>query len=189
MTLLTPASEDTRIYEIAVLYPYPMHQKEEQDLIKAIEGLFAEAGATIVQKDVWGRRGLAYKIGGFDEAHFIFYYVDMPPEKLKEFDRQMKILKGVLRHLVVKPPKHYRYISYADSETRWKERQRIEEETATREKEEKLKKQVVDKAKRQTKRATKPVEADAPQKSAKPQATETIDARLDKLISDDDFNL
>lgn len=187
MTVLTPASEDTRIYEVAVVYPYPMNQKEEQDLLKAIDGFFAEAGATVVQKDVWGRRGIAYMIGGFNEANFIFYYVDMLPEKLKELDQQLKILKGVLRHMIVKPPKHYQYVSYANAPQEWKERQRVEEEVAAREREERLKKQVVEKAKRQTKKPAP--KRDDSEKPTKPVKTESLDMQLDKLISDDDLNL
>lgn len=189
MTQLVPSSEDTRIYEIALLYPYPMVQKEESQLLKDIARLLEEAGAKEVSRDVWGRRGLAYPIKGSTEATVLILYVDMEPGKLKEFDQQLKILKGMLRHLIVKPPKHYQMVSYAKAFTEWQAFKATAGERAAREKEEQLKQKVLEKAKRQTKRTetrTATKKADAP---AAPMKGEALDAQLDKLISDDDLNL
>ena len=74
MTTFTPTSEDTRVYELCVLYPHPLSQKEEQDLLKEIEALFTEAGATQLHKDLWGRRGLAYKINVYEQGSYVLYY-------------------------------------------------------------------------------------------------------------------
>ncbi|HVW66964.1 MAG TPA: 30S ribosomal protein S6 [Candidatus Peribacteraceae bacterium] len=183
MAELTPSSEDNRIYEVAVLYPYPINQKEESDLQKSIEAVFADAGAKQVMKDVWGRRGLAYKIGGFTEGTFVIYYYDMDPAALKDVDQQLRILKGLLRHMIVKPPKKYQITPYADRFAQWKEQEKAAGEKAAADREEKLKKQVVEKAKRQTKKEEK---KEAP---AKPMSTETIAEGLDKLISDQDIEL
>ena len=178
-------SEDTRVYECAVLYPYPIHQKEEQELLKAVEGLFDEAGGKLVLKDAWGRRGLAYTIGGYEEGNYVIYYYELDPSKIKEIDNQLKILKGVLRHLIVKPPKHYHIISYADQYVKWQEDEKLAGERIAREKEEKLKKQVLDKAKRQSKVIEKKKPDAAP--SDKPRAD--IGKELDKLISDADLGI
>ncbi len=173
-----PSSEDTRVYECAVLYPYPINQKEEQELLKEVEAMFTDAGGKQMFKDPWGRRGLAYSIGGFSEANVIVYYYDLDPSKVKQIDGELKIQKGVLRHLIVKPPKNYQIVPYADAYDKWKEQSRVEDERRASEKEEKLKKQVVDKAKRQS---TKP-EGKKAEVSDKPKADLT--QQLDKLISD-----
>lgn len=185
MATLAASSEDTRIYECAVLYPHPIAQKEEADLIKEIEGMFADAGATLKMKDAWGRRGLAYTIRGYDEANVVIYYYDMDPSKVKEIDQQLKILKGVLRHMIIKPPKNYQMVPYADALERWQESQRMAEEQATKDKEDKLRKQVVEKAKRQTKTAEKKKSDDGA--DMKPKAD--LGSQLDKLISDKDLEI
>lgn len=187
-TALTPRSEETRIYEIAVLYPFPMGQKEEQDLLKAIDEHFAEAGAAVVMKDAWGRRGLAYNIGGLSEGTFVIYYVDMPAGSVRELDRQLRILKGLLRHMIIKPPKHYRALPYAKLYTQWQEDRVHEGERAVQEREEKLKQRVLEKAKRQTKR-TEAKKKDEKPEAKKPASAGSIDAQLNKLISDDDLDL
>jgi ribosomal protein S6 len=186
MVSYTPTSDEVRLYEIAVLYPFPMNQKEEAELLKGIQAIFDEAGAKEIYKDVWGRRGLAYKIGGFDEGNFIIFYMEMDPSKLSELDEAMRILKGMLRHMIVKPPKHYQITSYADSEKKWKESNRLEGERRVQEKEDKKLKQVVEKAKRTTK-AAETKKAD--EVAAKPMTGEALTQELDKLISDKDLEL
>jgi len=183
MVSYTPSSEDVRLYEVAVLYPYPMNQKEEAELQKGIDAIFADAGAKQIFKDVWGRRGLAYKVGGFNEGNFIIYYQEVDPRKLKEIDQQLRILKGVLRHMIVKPPKNVVIRSYADAEAKWKEQTRLEETQRKTEKEERLKKQVVEKARRKQPERRKETE------ETKPVTGEAISQELDKLISDKDLEL
>lgn len=181
---MVPSTEDGRIYECAVLYPFPMNQKEENELLKAIEEIFTEAEAKLLLKDKWGQRGLAYKIGGFTEGNFVIYYYEMEPSKLKEIDTQLRILKGVLRHMIIKPPKKYVIAPMADSLQKWKEQNRMDTEQKAQDKEDKLKKQVVEKAKRAGAKVEKKPTAE--QKAA---PTETIAEGLDKLISDKDLEI
>ena len=184
MATMTPTVEDNRIYEVAVLYPYPMNQKEEAELQKGIEEIFSEAGGKQIMKDAWGRRGLAYKIGGFTEGTFVIYYYEIDPLKLKDIDQQLRILKGMLRHMIVKPAKNYQIVPYADNYDRWKQQEQLVREKVAQDKEDKLKKQVVDKAKRQTKK-----DDTQPEVKAKPVTAETISEGLEKLISDKDIDL
>ena len=176
---------DVRVYEFCILYPYPFNQKDEQELVKGIEEIFAEAGAKQVAKDAWGRRGLAYTIGGFTEGNVIVYYMEMDPRKLKEIDKQLRILKGVLRHMVVKPPMNYAIVSYAEKFVRWQEDQKLDVERAARDREEKLQRQVVEKAKRMS----KPISKKAEPAETKPMSEEAITKEVEKLISDEDLKL
>jgi len=178
MPVHVPSSEDVRVYECAILYPYPINQKEENELLKAIDEIFADAKATLILKDAWGERGLAYKVGGFQEANVLVAYYEIDPSKIKEIDRQLSILKGVLRHLLVKPVKNYDIAPMAGRLDQWKEQVRVDRETRVREKEEKKLKQVVDKVKRAPAKPKKAVED-------KPMPTETVEQGVDKLISDD----
>lgn len=176
MPVHVPSSEDARVYETAILYPSPFNQKEANELLKAIDEIFADAKATLILKDAWGERGLAYKIGGFDQANVLVMYHEIDPSKIKEIDRQLSILKGVLRHLIVKPVKNYDIAPMAGRLDQWKEQVRMERETRVREKEEKKLKQVVEKTKRAPKKKVVAEKA-AP--------TETVAEGVDKLMSDD----
>lgn len=187
MPSLTPSSEETRIYECCILYPYPINQKEEADLLKEIEAAFTDAGGKQVTKDQWGRRGLAYPIEGSTEGNFVIYYYDMEPAKLKEVEQQLKIMKNVLRHMFVKPPKHYQVIKYSEAYTTWlKERESIGEKRS-REVEEKLRDTVAKKAKRAAQRTTEVKKKE--EKPAEAMNEKALTEKLEKLISDDHVDL
>ncbi|MBP9750877.1 MAG: 30S ribosomal protein S6 [Candidatus Peribacteraceae bacterium] len=181
----TLKNEDARLYEFCVLYPYPMPQKDEAALLKEIDSIFAEAGATMVSKDAWGRRGLAYTIGGYTEGVYVIYYVEMLPAKLAEVDQALKITKGLLRHMAVKPPKNYEIVSYAKRYEEWLERRHVEEQDRENEKTRRIEERVVEKAKRDAKRTEvvrkKPVEKKA-------EAGE-VGQQLDKLLSSDTLDI
>lgn len=186
MVSYTPTSDEVRLYEVAVLYPYPMNQKEEADLLKGIEEIFADAKGKQIFKDVWGRRGLAYKVGGFSEGNFVIYYYELDPSTLDEIDEALRILKGMLRHMIVKPPKKYQISAYADYEKKWKEQSRLEGERKIQEKEDKKLKQVVDKARRTTQARDRVKKDEAPAKAV---TGEALNKELEKLISDKDLEL
>lgn len=188
MPELIASSEDTRVYEVCVLYPHPLGQKEEAEAMKAVEALFDEADAKLISKDVWGRRGLAYKIGGYTEGNYVVYYYDMDPSKLKELDTAIRIVPNVLRHIMVKPPKGYQVVEFSAAYDDWRKQQGEEEKVKEQEKEERLKKKMLAKQKTQAKRSEPKAEE---KKEAPTEAVEKeqVDAEIEKLIADDDLEL
>lgn len=187
MPTLTPSSEDVRIYEVAVLYPSSLNQKEEQQVLKEIEGLFAEAKARLIEKDLWGKRGLAYSIGGESEGNFVIYYFEMDPGKVKEIDESLRIVPRVLRHIIVKPPKEYQLIKFSAEYEQWLKTRETDAEKKRREKEETLQRKVAEKAKRQAKRATEKKKETEVETS--PIQEDKLTEELEKLISDDGIQL
>src|SRR5690348_16867143 len=105
MATLVPSSEDTKIYEVAVLYPSDLGDKAEAALLKELDGIFAEAQAKQLFKDKWSKRGLAYPIKGHREGKFIVYYYEIDPSKIRTVDQAIRLEKNVLRHMVLIPPK------------------------------------------------------------------------------------
>lgn len=183
MSTYTPSSEDARLYECCILYPYPLSQKEENGLLKEIEAMFSEAGGKLIEKDPWGRRGLAYPIKGAKEGSYIVYYYELDPTKITELEQQLTIHKLVLRHLFVKPPKGYQIVKFGPKYDQWMKERTTVEERRSREREDKLKEKVAEKAKRQAKRA------DDAKKTNKAPRAKVSDAalteKLDELLSDD----
>ncbi len=184
MPTLIPSSEDVRVYEVAVMIQPDLDQKAESALLAEIDGHFSEAKAKLLFKDPWTKRGLAYKIGGFSEAKFIIFYLEMDPSVIRELDKQLRLTKGLLRHLVVIPPKGYEAVSFEDKYQDWLKNRVTVADVKERKREEKLKQTVTAQAKRATKRMeTKPKE------EVKPLEIGELTEKLDKLISDDDLKL
>jgi small subunit ribosomal protein S6 len=193
---MTPVIDDTdldteldlRTYELCLLYGYPIQQKEEQDLLKEVEKLFTEAGGKQLMRDAWGRRGLAYAIEGQMEGSFVIYYYEIDPSKVREIDHALSIMPGVLRHMIVKPPKGYAMVPYANRLEEWlKEKEKLEEDREKK-KEEALQKRITEKAMMKAKK----VETDKKVESAetkKPMKKEELSTEIEKLISDDNLGL
>ena len=135
MPELTSTSEDARVYEICVLLPYPLQQKEEDQVQKEVEKLLSEAGGKQIAKDVWGRRGLAFKIGGHNDGNFIVYHYELNPENIKELGENLRLVKDLLRHMIVKPPKGYQITKYSEEYEQWKKQLVVDEETKKQDKE------------------------------------------------------
>lgn len=190
MPTIVPTSEDTRVYEFCVLYPYPLSQKEEQDILKEVEGIFDEAGAKQVSKDSWGRRGLAYRIEGYEEGVFVVYHYEMDPAKVKEVDNALRIMRTVLRHMVVKPPKGYQIVKFSEQYEEWLKSRKEQEANKEHERVAELERKVAERAKRKVKRVEAEKKEEEKSAPEKPQMKkEEIQEELEKLISDDDLDL
>ena len=178
---------EARLYELCLLYPNNISQKEEADLLKEVEELFEEPGGVQVSKDLWGRRGLAYPIKKHDEGRYAIYHYQIDPEEIKEIDTALRIMPNVLRHLIIKPPKGYIIEKYSEKYEQWlkdRENEEVEKEAA---KEEALKKKITEKARKEVEKSKKA--GAAPAEEAAPVEEEKITEEIEKLISDDDLDI
>lgn len=182
-------TEDATLYELCVLAPYPLSQKEEQTVWKDVEALFAELGGKVTFKDVWGRRGLAYPIKGFKEGAYVVYMLELDPSKIRELERQLRIMKNVLRHLVVKPPKHYKPVKYSELYAKWEEEGTFQQLRQSQEKQKRLEKQVMEKAKTAAKKATARTRKTEEASDKPKMSEEAISQEVSKLLSDDAIDL
>src|SRR3989338_8938280 len=179
---------DTRLYECCVLYPHPIPQKEEKELLESVEEIFEEAKARQVAKDLWGRRGLAYPIKGYTEGSFAVYHYEMDPSAVKETNMSLQIAQGILRHLLIKPPKGFQITKFSESYEKWLKERESEEDRKIAGKEEELKKKVAEKAKRQVKKAEEEKKIKIQETADKPVAEDKLAEELEKLISSDELD-
>ncbi|HLC76344.1 MAG TPA: 30S ribosomal protein S6 [Candidatus Peribacterales bacterium] len=193
-TILTPTGEETRIYEITVLLPGEASDKEKQETLRGIADLFKEKDILVLRKDEWKRMGLAYAIKGQTHGQYVLFYVEGKPAALPSLDQQLKIERGVLRHLIVKLPPKYEVVDWSEHFKQWKEGLVKEEEDRTKEHEEGLKKKIVQRAMRQSTAPASRKSAEPLEKAPAPAATEELSKkelseRLGELISDEDLKL
>ncbi len=191
MTTLIPSSEDVRIYETCIMYAPDLSQKEEAQLQKNIEAHFSEADGKQLFKDAWSRRGLAYKVKGHGEAKFVVYYHELDPAKIRTVESAIRLEKGVLRHLILLPPKGYEAVSFEDRYQEWMKTRETASDMRAREREEKVKERVKAKAKMEARRmeAQKKKRPAKKEESEKALDKENLSAELDKLISDEDLSI
>lgn len=185
MPTLIPSSEDVRVYEVAVMIDPTLPGDEESATLKEIDETLSEAGVKMLFKDPWTKRGLAYPVNGHTEAKFLIYYFEIDPLKIREIDGALRLQRGVMRHMVIIPPKGYEAVSHEDRYQQWLKTRETMTEKRAREKEEKVKQSVVAQARRETKK----LQQAKPKEKTPAVKIQDLDRQIDKLISDSDLGL
>ena len=91
-----------RQYELVYVLSPQASEQDVTDLHAQIEGTIARFNATLARTENWGRRKLAYEIGGHKEGTYVLEVIEGGGEVMKEIDRRLKVNEQVLRHLVVR---------------------------------------------------------------------------------------
>jgi len=89
-------------YEITILY----HPSLEVGLSKAeeqIQKIITSNEGKVTGTDNWGKRKLAYPIAKQDFAIYVFYTVELAPDKLRKVETALNLADEVIRYLIVKP--------------------------------------------------------------------------------------
>lgn len=74
-----------------------------QPIIERLHNLINAYGE-VLQTDVWGKRTLAYRIAKEREGVYFLIRARMQPDKVAEFDRNVRYMDQIIRHLIVRVP-------------------------------------------------------------------------------------
>ena len=92
-----------RAYELMViLNPEVEDRAVEPSLSKFLE-IVTNAGGTIDNLDVWGRRRLAYEIQKKSEGIYAVVNFTASPETAAELDRVLNLNESVMRTKIIRP--------------------------------------------------------------------------------------
>ena len=94
---------ETREYELVVL----LHPDLELDLdssVKKIEDQIAEQGGKVIKRDNWGKKRLAYSIGQHQFAVYVYFLVQLEPNKTEVLNRALRLSEEIIRYLLVVKP-------------------------------------------------------------------------------------
>ena len=67
-----------------------------------VEQIVAEAKGTVLKKDDWGKRRLAYMVKKNREGHYIFFHLSISTETIAEVTRNLRLMEKVIKFSVVK---------------------------------------------------------------------------------------
>ena len=67
-----------------------------------VRRLIGDHQGEIADEDSWGRRKLAYKIGGYTEANYHVAHLHMEGEGSKALESGLKLTEDVIRHLLIR---------------------------------------------------------------------------------------
>jgi small subunit ribosomal protein S6 len=81
----------------------PNSTAEEQAAVSTkVEQIVAESKGTVIKKDDWGKRRLAYLVQNHREGHYVFFHVQVTTEAVAELNRNLRLLEKVIKFMIVK---------------------------------------------------------------------------------------
>ena len=94
-----------RTYELIYVLKPDASEDAVNELHKQVADIVERMGGTIEKTEnqaPWGRRKLAYEIGHHKEGFYVLETIIGSGELMKEIDRRLKVIEGLLRHLIVR---------------------------------------------------------------------------------------
>ena len=89
-------------YESIFIGDPTLTDDELEKLIKSYESLVSDAKGKILNLERWGRRRLAYPIGGREEGIYFLMLIECDASFPRELERRYRINDRILRHLTVR---------------------------------------------------------------------------------------
>lgn len=67
-----------------------------------VEQVTADVKGTVLKKDDWGKRRLAYLVQKQREGHYHFFHLQLPAEAVAEVTRNLRLMEKVIKFMVVR---------------------------------------------------------------------------------------
>ena len=90
-----------RHYEIVVMV-HPDQSEQVPAMIERYKGMVETGGGKVHRLEDWGRRQLAYTIGGLHKAHYVLLNVECGDKALAELENAFRFNDAVIRKLVMR---------------------------------------------------------------------------------------
>lgn len=92
----------THEYETVVILRPDLDDADTRDNIERLEAIIAENDCTMLIKDEWGKRKLAYPIANHLKGHYVLFNFLASATVLTEVERRIRINDKIIRFMTVK---------------------------------------------------------------------------------------
>lgn len=89
-----------REYELFYIVRPDVDEEQVRTTMDEVAALVAGHGGEVTKSSLWGRRRLAYTIGGFSDGYYTLKEISLPTEKLRDLERQLILDERVIRQLI-----------------------------------------------------------------------------------------
>lgn len=90
-----------KTYETLFIVQPNATDEEVQAAATGVETLVTGDGGAVTNKDVWGKRRLAYEVKKFTEGIYILMRFQSPGDSVKKLETHFKLNDEIIRYLVV----------------------------------------------------------------------------------------
>jgi len=94
-----------KTYELMSIFKPNLDAEEIDKQVDKLNDLIIEFGGKTESIDKSGRKKLAYEVANFRDGFFVNMVLNIPPEKITEFKRQLKLNDTILRTMFLEVSK------------------------------------------------------------------------------------
>jgi small subunit ribosomal protein S6 len=92
----------THEYETVVILRPDLDDAETREHVEKLEQIIADNSGTMLLKDEWGKRKLAYAIDNHLKGHYVLYNFLGPASAIDEIERRIRINDRIIRFMTIK---------------------------------------------------------------------------------------
>ena len=89
-------------YEMLFISPVQANEKKQNEILEKITGLATSLEMKITENKDIGRKKLAYPVKKVVQGYYFLIEFDAEQPQIKKFDRELKLMPDIVRHLIVK---------------------------------------------------------------------------------------
>lgn len=93
-------------YELLTIFKPNLDAEEIDKNLLKLEETIKNYGGKVISADKTGRKKQAYDIQKFRDGFFVSQVITIPPEKIKEFNRQLRLNDSILRIMFLEKNKN-----------------------------------------------------------------------------------
>ncbi|EJP6473988.1 30S ribosomal protein S6 [Clostridium sp. FAM 1755] len=90
-----------RKYETVFILNPALDEEGYKANVEKFKGVIENAGGTVDNVDLWGKRKLAYEVKKINEGYYTLMNFTADTELPKELDRVFRITDTVIRHMII----------------------------------------------------------------------------------------
>jgi len=94
------------LYEHVFIARQDLSNTQAEGLMDHFSTVLSDNGGSVVEKEYWGVKTMAYKINKNRKGHYAFLRSDAPSAAVQEMERLMRLHEDVMRVLTIKVDKH-----------------------------------------------------------------------------------
>ena len=89
-------------YETTIIIRPDVDESDVKDIVERFEERLGEAKATLLLRDDWGSRKMAYSIGNHGKGRYVLFNFLSDADAITELERRIRIEDRILRFLTIR---------------------------------------------------------------------------------------
>jgi len=97
-------------YDLIYILDPNSTSEESASVAAKVEQITTAASGSVLKKDEWGRRRLAYRVGRHREGIYTFFQIAVDTKTIEEISRNLRLIEKVIKFQVVKEEVSHRKV-------------------------------------------------------------------------------